>query len=46
MEQLRSFEKTAFAFEQENLEGVIDRNSCMVSGHSHSDVRMHRVSTM
>ena len=41
MEQLRSFEKTAFSFEQENLEGVIDRNSCMVagqgqSGHGHS----------
>ena len=46
MEQLRSFEKTAFAFEQESQDDMdsSDRSSCMV-GHANA-VRMHRVTSM
>ena len=46
MEQLRSFEKTAFAFEQESLDDIdsSDRSSCMVG--SATAVRMHRVTSM
>ena len=43
MEQLRSFEKTAFSFEQESRDDndASDHSSCMV-GHGNA-VRMHRV---